>query len=138
MSYEDFLEQRRHAMAQVVHDGFRRLSDPSYQPSVDGPLLVASEEEPRASVTLSDLQAAGLIRSGDLLIPVDPERDTIAEVTDEALIALDEHTYDSPQRAARADGAEHSDGWDYWVLVEDEPQRTLRQLAEEHLRMQAA
>ena len=138
MSYDAFLEQRRQAMARVVHDGYRRLSDPSYQPSVDSPLLIAAEEEPRANVTLSDLQTAGLIRSGDLLIPVDPERDTIAEVTDEALIALDEHTYDSPQRAARADGAEHSDGWDYWVLVEDEPQRTLRQLAEEHLRMQAA
>ena len=138
MSYEDFLEHRRHAMAQVVHDGFRRLSDPSYQPRVHGPVLVTPEEETRASVTLSDLLAAGLLETGDLLIPVDPERETIAEVTDEALIALDEHTYDSPQRAAHADGAEYSDGWDYWMRVEDEPQRTLRQLAEEHQRMQAA
>ncbi len=140
MSYEDFLEQRRHEMARVVRDGYLRLSDPSYQPRVEGSVVVKSEteEEPRAIVTLNELLAVGLLQSGDLLVPVDPERDTIAEVTDDALIALDELTYDSPQRAARADGAEHSDGWDYWALVEDEPQRTLRQLVEEHQRMQAA
>ena len=135
-----FLEQRRHEMARVVRDGYLRLSDPSYQPRVEGSAVVTSEteEEPRAIVTLNELLAVGLLQSGDLLVPVDPERDTIAEVTDDALIALDEFTYDSPQRAARADGAEHSDGWDYWVLVEDEPQRTLRQLVEEHQRIQAA
>ena len=69
---------------------------PPTRPKVHGPVLVTPEEETRASVTLSDLLAAGLLETGDLLIPVDPERETIAEVTDEALIALDEHTYDSP------------------------------------------
>lgn len=138
LSYDDFLEQRRHAMARVVHDGFMRLSDASYRPRIESATQVTPIDEIQESVTLSDLQAAGLLESGDLLIPIDLESDTIAEVTDEALIALDEHTYDSPQRAARADGDEHSDGWDYWVLVEDEPQRTLRQLADEYLRLQAA
>ena len=73
-----------------------------------------------------------MLKPGDLLIPADPERNnTIAEITDDALIALDEHVYDSPRRAARADGDERSDGWDYWVLLDNsDPPRTLRELAE--------
>lgn len=74
---------------------------------------------------------AGLIHAGELLVPADPERDTIAEITEEALIAVDEHGYDSPHRAARADGDEHSDGWAYWILAEREPPRSLRSLVEQ-------
>lgn len=138
LPYEEFLDKRRHAMALVVRDGFLRLSDPSYQPMVEGATPTAPVEMRVEGVTLNDLVGAGLLQIGDLLIPANPERDTIAEVTDEALIALDERTYDSPQRAARADGDEHSDGWDYWVLVEEEPPRTLRQLAESLQQAQAA
>ena len=82
------------------------------------------EEERIQGITLNDLMAAGLLKAGDLVIPADLERDTVAEITDEALIALDDHTYDSPQRAARADGDEHSDGWEYWALGTQEPPRT--------------
>ena len=138
LPYEDFLDKRRHAMALVVRDGFLRLSDPSYQPMVEGAKPTAPEEEKVEGVTLNELVSAGLLQIGDLLIPANPERDTIAEITDEALIALDERTYDSPQRAARADGDEHSDGWDYWVVVEDEPSRSLRQLVESLQQSQAA
>ena len=138
LPYDEFLDKRRHAMALVVRDGFLRLSDPSYQPMVEGTTPTAPEEEKVEGVTLNDLVSAGLLQIGDLLIPANPERDTIAEVTDEALIALDERTYDSPQRAARADGDEHSDGWDYWVVVEDEPSRSLRQLVESLQQSQAA
>ncbi len=138
LPYDEFLDKRRHAMALVVRDGFLRLSDPSYQPMVEGATPTAPEDERVESVSLNDLVGAGLLKIGDLLIPANPERDTIAEITDEALIALDERTYDSPQRAARADGDEHSDGWDYWVVVEDEPSRTLRQLAESLRQAQAA
>ena len=131
LPYEEFLDLRRHQMALVVRDGFRRLSDPSYQPMVEGATPTAPDEERIQGITLNDLMAAGLLKAGDLVIPADLERDTVAEITDEALIALDDHTYDSPQRAARADGDEHSDGWEYWALGEQEPPRTLRQLAEE-------
>jgi hypothetical protein len=76
--------------------------------------------------------AAGLLSSGDLLIPTDPERSSIAEITDEGLIGLNEHTYDSPRRAARADGDEHTDGWEYWVVGDADPPRTLRDLVDEY------
>ena len=63
-----------------------------------------------------------------------PERDdTIAEITDDALIALDEHVDDSPLWEMRADGGERSDGWDDWALRDDaEPPRMLRELADDH------
>lgn len=76
-------------------------------------------------------------RLGGLDLPRLPGRryDTIAEITDDALIALDEHVYDSPLRAARADGDRRSDGWDYWVLLNDaETLRTRRELSEDHHR----
>ena len=134
MEYDEFLDKRRRAMARVTEAGFRRLSDPHYKPNLELAGPAPSEEDTAETATLSELVAAGLLKPGDLLIPADPERDdTIAEITDDALIALDEHVYDSPLRAARADGDERSDGWDYWVLLNNaDPPRTLRQLAEDH------
>lgn len=131
MDYEEFLEQRRSSMARVVREAFRRLSDPRYEPLSGPAASTAPEQDTARASSLSELVAAGLLKPGDFLIPADPEReDTIAEITDDALIALDEHVYDSPRRAARADGDERSDGWDYWVLLDDsDPLRTLRDLA---------
>ena len=131
MEYDEFLDKRRHAMARVTEEGFRRLSDAHYKPNAGPAGPAAPEQDTDTPVALSELVAAGVIKPGDLLIPADPERNnTIAEITDDALIALDEHVYDSPRRAARADGDERSDGWDYWVLLDNsDPPRTLRQLA---------
>ena len=132
MRYDEFLDKRRHAMARVTEEGFRQLSDAHYKPNTGPAGPAAPEQDTDTPVALSELVAAGVLKPGDLLIPADPERnDTIAEITDDALIALDEHVYDSPRRAARADGDERSDGWDYWVLLDNsDPARTLRELAE--------
>ncbi|MDE0374570.1 MAG: DUF262 domain-containing protein [bacterium] len=131
MDYEEFLTERRSAMARVADEAFKRLSDPHYKPLSGPSASTAPEQDTVRTLSLSELVAAGLLMPGDFLIPADPERDdTIAEITDDALIALDEHVYDSPRRAARADGDERSDGWDYWVLLDDsDPLRTLRELA---------
>ena len=131
MEYGTFLHHRRREMARVVRDGFNRLSDRAYQPRVEGVAPEAHDEEAVEHVSLSDLMNSGLISTGELLIPADPERDTIAELTEEGMIAVDDHAYASPHRAARADGDEHTDGWDYWVLAEHEPPRSLRSLAQE-------
>lgn len=131
MDYEEFLKQRRRAMALVVHKAFRRLSDHHYEPLSGPTTSTAPEQDTVRKSSLRELVDAGLLKPGDILIPADPEReDTIAEITDDALIALDEHVYDSPWRAARADGDERSDGWDYWVVVDDSDSLpTLRELA---------
>ena len=132
MDYDEFLGKRRKAMAQVTQEAFRRLSDPHYKPMSRPAVPVAPGQDSIKTASLSDLVAAGVLKPGDMLIPADLERtNTIAEITDDALIALDEHVYDSPRRAARADGDERSDGWDYWVLWDDsDPLRTLRELAD--------
>ena len=132
MDYDEFLDKRRKAMAQVTQEAFRRLSDPHYKPMSRPAVPVAPGQDAIKTASLSDLVAAGVLKPGDMLIPADLERaNTIAEITDDALIALDEHVYDSPRRAARADGDERSDGWDYWVLWADsDPLRTLRELVD--------
>ena len=119
-------------MAAVTREGFTKLSDPNYQPKVDGAVTVSTEHDGFVDVTLTDLMLAGLLKAGDLLIPANPERSTIAEITDDALISLNEHTYDSPRRAARADGDEQTDGWEYWVIEDGDAPRSLRDLAEEY------
>ena len=132
MGYEQFLHERRRAMAQVTQEAFRRLLDPHYRPMSRPAAPIAPSQETTKTVSLSELVSAGVLKPGDMLIPADPERtNTIAEITEDALIALDEHVYDSPRRAAQADGDERSDGWNYWMRWDDSDERpTLRELAD--------
>jgi hypothetical protein len=131
LSYDDFLAERRVLMSAVTREGFNKLSDPNYQPNVEGVVPGAVGETTVVDVTLVDLMNAGLLRAGDLLIPVDPERTTIAEITEDGLISVNEHTFDTPRRAARADGDEHSDGWEYWIVEDGQVPKSLHDLAEE-------
>ena len=130
LDYEDFLARRRVLMARVVREGYRKLTDPNYQPTLEQVTTVVLADEDTVAVTLLDLVTAGLIKPGDLLVPIDSERSTIAEVTDDGLISVGEHTYDTPGRAAKADGDEHTDGWDYWTISDGDMPTTLRTLAE--------
>lgn len=129
MGYDEFLVARRVLMAKVTHEGFRRLSDPNYSP----PSLAATAagtDDSLVGVSVLDLLEAGVLRPGDLLTPADSEVQTPAEVTEEGLLVIGDHSYDTPDRAARAVGAEHEDGWDYWQLAAVGLTRTLRELAE--------
>lgn len=130
LDYEDFLARRRVLMARVVREGYRKLTDPNYQPTLEQATVTVGAVEDTVDVTLLDLVTAGLIKPGDLLVPIDSERTTIAEVTDDGRICLGEHTYDTPSRAAKADGDERTDGWDYWVVEDGEPPTTLRALVD--------
>lgn len=49
-------------------------------------------------------------------------------MTDDGEILLDDKTYDTPDRAARAVGNETIDGWEFWGLVEDTGTKTLASL----------
>jgi hypothetical protein len=115
MNYEEFLPARRKLMASVIRDGYLRLTDPAYQPNLSEPHAVADDtNEPE--ITLLQLVSNGLLKSGDLVETIDPERPAIGEITDDGEILIEDRLYDTPTRATRALGDEISDGWEFWVL----------------------
>lgn len=119
MSYQDFLTARRKLMAEVTREGFRKLSDPNHLPKpAVKPVLSASEPE-----SLLFDEPVQLGRSP--LEPTSPrpteKRTSLAEVTENGTILLEEIEYRTPDLAARADGADDVDGWDYWSAAFDEP-----------------
>lgn len=119
LSYQDFLAVRRKLMAQVTREGFRKLSDPNYSPKPAAkPVPSASEPE---LPSFDELVQAGTIPVGTYLAPADGEKDSLAEVTENGTILLEEIEYRTPDLAAHADGADDVDGWDYWSAVFDEP-----------------
>ena len=80
LSYEDFLDQRRRLLAQVTREGFRKLSDPNYQPS---PALVTATTVEVALPTFEQMVRTGTIPPGTYLIPTDGQSGSIAEVTED-------------------------------------------------------
>ena len=119
LSYQEFLAARRELMAEVTREGFRKLSDPNYQPkSTVKPVMSAPEPD---LPSFDELVQAGTIPVGTYLAPADGEKDSLAEVTESGTILLEEIEYRSPDLAAHADGADDVDGWDYWIAAFDEP-----------------
>lgn len=120
MSYAGFLQERRNLIAAVTREGFNKLSDPNYQPQLYQRVSAASEP---TLLHFDELVLAGFIPPGTLLTPTDGQTDSIAEVTEDATIVLDDTEYRTPDLAARGDGAVDADGWQYWTAVLDEPVR---------------
>ena len=123
LGYDEFLLQRRRLMAKVTHEGFKRLTDPNYEPNLIRPEVVPSAN-PVTLPTLENLVTRGILPSGTLLTPVDTDRDTVAEITEDGYIQVGEHLCETVDRAAREDHADVDSGWDYWMAHldnEDEP-----------------
>lgn len=118
MSYPDFLSERRKLIAQVTREGFRKLSDPNYRPQP--PSRTVAAEEPTLP-SFDALVLAGVITPGTYLTPTDGQTGSIAEVTEDATILLNDVEYRTPDQAAHADGADDVDGWDYWSAQFEEP-----------------
>lgn len=111
MEYTEFLAARRKLIAAVTHEGFRKLSDPNYRPSP--PAVPAPSQEP-VLPTFEQMVLSGSVPVGTYLVPTDARTDSIAEVTGDGTILLNDAEHTSPGLAARADGAEDEDGWLYW------------------------
>lgn len=123
LGYDEFLHQRRRLMANVIHEGYKRLSDPNYEPDLTRPDTGAAAPVV-ALPTFENLVTTGVLPSGTVLSPVDPERETLAEVMEDGFIQVGEHLCETIDRAAREDHAEAGSGWDYWQAHldgEDEP-----------------
>lgn len=118
MEYPSFLLARRKLIAAVTREGFRKLSDPNYnpQPPRSTPVLPEPVLE-----SFDELVLAGVIPPGTPLVPTDGRTESIAEVTQDGTIRLNDTEYRTPESAARADGAEDSDGWEYWTARLAEP-----------------
>lgn len=124
LSYEAFLAERRKLIARVTREGFRKLSDPNYQPAPP------PEEDATASASLTGHQHSlptfealvreGLLKPGTLLKPVDSDQKVVAEVTEDGSILLDDYEYPTADHAARAAASEETDGWAYWAAELDE------------------
>jgi hypothetical protein len=136
LPYDEFLDQRRRLMAKVIHEGYKRLTDPNYEPDLTRPEDLASSISPLELPTFENLVTTGILPPGTLLTPVDPERsNTVAEVTEDGFIQVGEHLCETIDRAAREDHVEAGSGWEYWQAHldgEDEPV-TLAELRERAL-----
>jgi len=123
LGYDEFLDQRRRLIANVIHEGFKRLTDPNYVPDFAKPEV--SPTTPALSLpTFEKLVSDGFVPVGTLLTPVDTERTTIAEVTQDGYIQVGEHLCETIERAAKEDQADMDSGWDYWQAhfdSQDEP-----------------
>jgi hypothetical protein len=131
MDYDQFLAARRCLMARVTHEGFKRLTDPNYQPDLSRPAAEAPAAEKQLP-SLSTLVASGILPAGTLVTALDAEGDLLGEITDEGQLKLGDHIYASPDIAAREHGADISDGWQYWLAYLDNeptPFATLREAA---------
>lgn len=126
MDYQEFLTERRKLIAAVTREGFRKLSDPNYR--AQPPLPAQTQDDEHALATFSDLVLAGSLPPGTYMTPTDAETDSIAEVTEDATILLDDHEYRTPALAAAADGAEQEDGWAYWTAHLDDQSVVLSDL----------
>lgn len=124
MDYDEFLIARRHLMAAVTHDGFKLLTDPNYEPELDR--TEPTTTEPVLDLpTLESMVASGVIKAGTLLTPVDEDRNTVAEITDDGYIQVGDHLCENPDRAAREDGADADSGWYYWLAHLDDSEPVL-------------
>ena len=119
MEFDDFLKSRRLLMARIIHEGYKRLTDPNYQPDLSR-LDVGGEEMASTLATLEELVAAGVLPPGTLLSPAESDTDTVAQITEDGQIEMNERLYASPTAAARDDRADISDGWRYWLAHLDE------------------
>lgn len=130
LDYSQFLLARRALMANVIHEGFKRLTDPNYEPDLTRPDVLPTPTVPLDLPTLEKLVISGALPVGTLLTPVDPERPTIAEVTEDGYIQVGEHLCETVDRAAKEDHADVDSGWLYWQahLDNEEEPVTLSEL----------
>lgn len=130
MEYDAFLEARRARISRVIRDAFAVLSAGS-TPLANGQILL--EDRSPAEVSLVDLLATGILRSGDLLDPVDPEWAVDAVISDDGTIVIDGlHEFDTLDDAARHLGVTNLSGFEFWALERDGGSAPLTQVVAEH------
>lgn len=119
LNYEDFLQQRRRLIAQVIRDAFVRLSEgkgADIEPR-DSPDSVDTSAE----TTLAELVERSLLSVGDNLDPVDPAWHVDATISEDGTLVVDGvHAFDSLDEAAHHLGVSNMSGLEFWALETDD------------------
>jgi hypothetical protein len=126
LPYEEFLEQRRRLMAEVVRTAFGRLADQLYAPRyppAGRPTSTAPISRARFGVRVLDLIEADLLSAGAMLI--NRTDDVEATVLADGRIQFDGVAYDSPSGASDAAHGGSTNGWTYWLADTPEGLRPL-------------
>lgn len=112
MSYDEFLSDRRKLIAQVIRDAFAHITADS------APVISTSDVEERAgSRTLQEFFEAELLKSGDLLDPVDPDWIVDAVINEDGHLVIDGiNVFDSLDEAAHFLGVTNLKGEEFWAL----------------------
>ncbi len=117
LDYDDFLAKRRTLIAQVIRDGFERLGQDSALTSE--PVIIP--EVAQTDFSLADLIARGVLTSGMLLDPVDPDWSVDAVVSEDNTVVIDGvHAFDSLDEAARHLGVTNVSGFEFWAVELDD------------------
>ena len=112
MDYDEFLSNRRRLIAQVIRDAFAHITADS------APVMSTSDVEERAgSRTLQEFFEAELLKSGDLLDPVDPDWIVDAVINEDGQLVIDGiNVFDSLDEAAHSLGVTNLKGEEFWAL----------------------
>lgn len=112
MSYDEFLSDRRKLIAQVIRDAFAHITADS------APVISTSDVEERAgSRTLQEFFEAELLKSGDLLDPVDPDWIVDAVINEDGHLVIDGiNVFDSLDEATHFLGVTNLKGEEFWAL----------------------
>lgn len=134
MEYNTFLVERRRLIARATHEGFKRLTDPNYEPDLSRPADLA---QPAAALpSFERLVVMGALSADMLMSPVNDETDVVAEVTEDGSIRIGEHFYESLERATREVDPDVEDPWAFWTVATDNGDVPLAVLRESATRPQ--
>lgn len=126
MEYDTFLKARRELMAEVVREGFHRLST-GHGAATAPVTALASEDNQIASVR--DLLDQELIRPGDQFVSIDPDSKIDATITDDSTISISGiGEYDTFDEAVHALGVTALPGNEFWLLDRDGAQISVAEL----------
>jgi hypothetical protein len=119
LAYEDFLALRRGLMAKVVHEGFKFLSDPNYQPNLERGSQT-QDDIVTTLPTLEELVVNSVVEAGTALHLASDEQHVRAVILSDGSLEIGERVFATPAQAAREFGFENGNLWAVW-LIEDDP-----------------
>lgn len=128
LDYDDFLVQRRRLIAQVIRDGFEKLS----RGEIVEPTETSQETPELVEPTLGELIEHNLLRPGDFLDPVDPDWQVDAIITEDGTLLIDGvQEFDSLDEAAHYLKVSNMTGFEFWALETESGIVPLRELVGE-------